>query len=238
MTEETGGPERVDFHAFVEDIMARAPTPEECARANETLEQRSREGRLHDSGIVGSITPEDLAAIVRDELVSTQPLRAVQRWIHTRSTGLRAFTTLVLVGERGLGKTVAGGWLLARLGGFYATAETLRHAFDQRFARERGPFQRALDTRCLVIDELGDEKDRETGDGMLYAIVNKRMGHSKAWTLITGNLSKFAMAERYDPRTVERIEHRGVIFPVEGPNLRVRVEQELMRRRADQEPRR
>lgn len=200
-----------------------------------------REARLEASGILTAITEEDRDWLIRDALpLETDALYNVKGWDHKRSSLSYAFSVCVLVGLTGRGKTVSAGWLLAKYSpGLYCTAEELRASFDSFAAKDRALFRKALQTRVLVIDELGREKDAVTADAMLFEIVNARRGrpnahltrkgHHQLWTLMLGNIDEQVFRARYDAVTVSKIEQLGAIFTVEGENLRGRVIDKLMR---------
>jgi hypothetical protein len=234
------------------DFASLVPDQDECMASDAELERArivaEREDRLCDSGIAKAITEDDFQRVVhawREESKRifpvigaegfphyTQALRNVVGWENKRSTGTYAFAVLVLLGLKGIGKTVAGAWLLAGHGpGLYTTAEQLRASFDSKLERERELYYRALKARVLFVDELGREKDAVTADAMLFDVVNNRRGRAgrsgQLWTLLAGNLSDEDFRKRYDGSTVDRIEQLGVIVKVEGDNLRGRLIDEL-----------
>jgi hypothetical protein len=249
--------EKFDFRALVpsEDELPEADPAVERARI--TL---ARGTRLAESGIDKAITDEDfvrltqawkihvdrsgkrwILPVIRGRSLKvagqaefehdTEALRNVVKWEHARSTNTSAFGVVVLLGLRGRGKTVAGGWLIAGRGpGLYTTAEQLRASYAADHYRERALYLRALKARVLFVDELGREKDAETADGMLFDLVNNRRGSGRGgrfWTVFAGNLSDADFRARYDPSTVERIEQLGTVFTCEGENLRGRLVDEL-----------
>lgn len=221
-------PKPFDYLAYVEENLSVLP-PEEVARREKENTANERRERIQACGILGAITPDDVERIVRDDLIETKALRAVKRWDHVRSSGTSSFAMLVLGGDMGIGKTVSSGWLHGRKGGFFATLEALRLS---RRSRDRKDFERACRTHCLTVDELGiEDDDEDSAQRALYELVNRRAGLPHAWTLFTTNLERAELLERYDQRTIQRIEHRGVVFRVDGPNLRMRLEDILEGRR-------
>lgn len=218
-------PQRFDFMALANDESAWRSTAD-VQRSQELLDREAREQRLMDDrcGIRGAITAEDRAAIVSDQgLRNTHALRAVQRWFNVRSGSVqRPLGALALVGNTGRGKTLAGAWLIARLGGQYVTAESLRRAFVSTHWRDRGVLDELCNQRCLMVDDAGTELDAITAQAAMFEVVNRRMGNPRAWTLITANLTAGEFRERYGERTTRRIEHQGAIIEVEGEDLRRR----------------
>ncbi len=213
---------RVDFKRIAEELAATAPSREELDQEASSVERLVREQRLEDSGIDGAITAEDRERVLSDALIGTHALRNVRRWMTERRNRrlARPLTTLTLVGETGRGKTLAGAWLVSRLGGVYVTAETLARASAARFGRDRENFERWLDARVLIVDDLGTERDADLAKGALWDVVNARIGSDRAWTLLTANLEVAAFRERHGERTIRRIEHYGAIVTVNGEDMR------------------
>lgn len=218
-----------DFDAIAAERAKEAPSREDVESAHSKIEAASREERLRQAGLWGEgpIPEEDLRRLVDGEaLVSSQALRAVQRWFRIRGGGggggerRTGFTILALCGEMGRGKTFAGAWLLAQLGGRYISAEEMRRTYV-RFSPNDADVSRAKRARVLVIDDLGTELDAEEGAAALFDLLNKRMGNPYGWTLLTANLLADEFTERYGERTIERIKQCGAFMEVSGPNLRV-----------------
>lgn len=203
-------------------------TTEEVKKSQELLDRETREENLldHRCGILGAITAEDRQAIISDQgLQRTHALRAVQRWYNVRSgSSKRPMSMLALVGLTGRGKTVAAAWLLARIGGRYVTADTMRRAFVSTHWRDAGKFDELVAQRCLVIDEAGCEIDGDTALAAMTELLNRRQGLDRGWTLVTANIVEEEFRQRYGERAMRRIEHQGAIVEVEGEDLRRRPE--------------
>lgn len=221
--------EPTDFWKLIPTESGNARSREDYDRADREAE---REQRLRAAGIIAALTDDDLDGLIRDDLaLETNALESVKRWDNARSTGSFAFSVLVLLGLRGVGKSVAAGWLLAKHGpGCYCSAEALRASFKATNGPDRELFRRALRTRVLVVDEIGREDDAQSADAMLFDVVNARRGRGRdhtardqLWTLLLGNISEKDFRERYDPSTVDRIEQQGAILRAKGPNLRERL---------------
>lgn len=228
-----------DFFALIPAVDASAPTREEHDRRRIEAE---RERRLIAAGVATALTADDLEWLIRDELpLDTDSLRTVRRWDHARSTGTSAFSVLVMLGLRGVGKSVAAGWLLAKHGpGIYCSAEMLRASFKATNAQDRDLYRRAQRTRVLVVDELGRESDAESADAMMFDVINGRRGRAggrdQLWTMLLGNISEKDFRERYDPSTVDRIEQQGAILRARGSNLRERLVDKMRAAKRVEEP--
>lgn len=172
------------------------------------LERLGRDARL--------ITPDDVkrvVAVAPDAMNGTKAWRIVERFIKSG----RAFC--VISGPRGVGKTVAACAAKARLGGMIISADELTRAQKNEHEEARELRGRIPDITLLVIDDLGLEGDIDAGVRALQYAVNERQGRGLR-TLVTTNLSKKMLRERYDARTIERIEHGGALVEIPGESLR------------------
>jgi DNA replication protein DnaC len=215
---------RPDFQAIAKAAAAHAvPEVEQRAREEE-VDNYKREMRLSESGIKGAITDEDIEWVVKDTLpLHTGALATMQLWMNERSSAAkRQRSIFALLGATGRGKTVAGAWLLARHGGQYVTAESLRRLYVSTHYREAARLEKLLKAKCVMVDDAGGELDSHTAQAAMFEVVNQRAGHAAFLTVITSNLSTSEFVERYDIRTVRRIEHQGALVEVEGDDLRRR----------------
>ena len=193
------------------------------AERNKRDANESRLERLRSSGISKHLGRDangvsDVTRIVRDELEPREALTLIRRFAAPeRDTPQR---WLLLAGSTGIGKSVAAGWLLARDGGRYATVHELveLHAtlsrglapttLDEANARLR----RLVESRVLVLDELGQELQAANLRAALHWLVEARaaMAQSSRYTLVMSNLDANTLRERfrsgvYDPRTESRL---------------------------------
>jgi hypothetical protein len=217
--------ERFDFWSLVPD--ENLVTGDRVAwEAKEA--RKARLARLKASGVIPAITEEDTHWIVEACLpFDTLALREVRLWHTARMSGrASALNTLVLVGERGRGKTVAAAWLLANVdtSGCYCTAEQLRLSRRGTRAEERVTYHRALRAGCLVVDEIGREDDLPSADGALFDVINGRrgrLGHKRSWTVLAGNISEDVFKARYDESTISKVLQTGMVVTCKGDDLRV-----------------
>jgi len=218
---------RVDFKAIAAEMAKNALSK---AELDARIERQSRNvhheraQRLHRSGGRGAILPEDFDAICSDALtLNTHALQHVRGWHAARAQGdYKWRTVLALVGDKGRGKTVAALWLLAQIGGTYATAADLCRWFHSGLPTERSKYDDAIAQRVLIVDDLGTEEKQHNPMGMLFGLVNARAGIREGWTVLTANLTEPEFNARYDERTRDRIRHMGALVMVEGEDLRRR----------------
>lgn len=205
---------------MADELAESAPSAEDMKIAEAKVERELRAERLERSGVSGAVTAEDFEAVCDDTLKSTHALSAVRRWLVGRAKNPRPFTTLALVGETGRGKTLAGAWLIAKLGGYYTTADGVRRLFSSYGWKDGQKLEDLMRSRVLVLDDVGTEQRPEESVPAIYEVVNARAGLARGWTLITGNLAEDVLRARYGERTIRRIEHQGAMFTVKGPDLR------------------
>lgn len=137
----------------------------------------------------------------------------------------------VLTGTRGVGKTVAAGWMMVTarpdLGG--KAWPTERHPVMIAASKiatwgsygmyaEREQLARC---RVLVIDELGIEDDTRGFGPYINELLNQRAG-AAGYTAITCNLDPTEMAQRYGARVMDRLRARGAWFEIDHASLRTR----------------
>lgn len=73
----------------------------------------------------------------------------------------------------------------------------------------------------LVLDDLGAEIGDEHAYSDLIALLDRRIEQSEKSTILTGNLTPTAFAERYDERMGSRLTGLFILLPMEGPDLRL-----------------
>jgi hypothetical protein len=214
-----------DFNSLVPAQRTGGMTREEWDQGRE---RDKRLANLKASGVVPVITEQDAQWLVEDSLPrETHALREVRLWHVARTDGrLPGMSVIVLVGEKGRGKTVAAAWLLSRTESsrLYCTAEQLRQSFRGQRPIERELYHKARKVECLVIDEIGREMDIESADACLFDVMNSRrgrLGHRRSWTVLAGNISEPDFMRRYDESTRDRILQCGMVITCQGENLRV-----------------
>lgn len=195
--------------------------------ANERERARAERRRLLlASGIVHSLTAEDVPRLIDDELVVTpkSPLEIVQAWLRevarARKVGCLPLPRIVILfGKRGLGKTVAAGWAHAREGGLHASFEDLARSHGTRWGPERRLYRRARTIPFLTIDEPDIGVSAEDARAVLHDLVHARQAGQL--TLVTGNLSPSDWRARLDARTLARLKPLAFERYVKGTSMRV-----------------
>ncbi len=141
---------------------------------------------------------------------------------------------LLLSGGTGLGKTFLSGCVAREVSdrGYsvvYDTAINLFAAFETRkFTRDAGEERQARDdTRrylgcdLLILDDLGSEFTTPLAQSTLYEVVNSRL-QADRHTIISTNLSREQIAERYTPQLTSRLSGMYRMLVFYGDDLRLR----------------
>ena len=202
------------------ELGLKTALPEDQLAAREARERR----RALLADAAPAVTPEDLTALIDDKLTKTKSLEHVKQWLEI-ANGRRVSRTgrpvrfLALVGGVGVGKTVAAAYALAQEPGLYVTAEEMRRRLCSSNWRDAEWQQRVLRARLVVVDDVGAET-LEGSREALFELVNRRMGETRALTLLTGNLTSAELVGRYDARTIDRLQYVGVIVEIKGQSMR------------------
>lgn len=174
-----------------------------------------RERRRRRARKVGArLTAADLEILASRSLRSTTALKHVSRWLNSDER------FLVLCGGKGTGKTVAGAWAALECGGEVVPSSQLGKRIDPwRHELEDGARRLRMSLPLIVLDDLGTESK---SDGRFaeafFELIDQRQAEGK--TMITSNLTRDGLRERYDARVLDRIEHQGRIVEVAGESLR------------------
>jgi DNA replication protein DnaC len=211
---------KANFMAMVRRLEAdgAVATREEVDR---DVARNARQERL--DRVRPPVTSDDARAIVDCRLQVTPALRAAQSFLRdafgegSGAGDRRRF--IVLLGEPGRGKTVAGAWALAEYGGYYVSAPELRRLSTSKMWQDQDRFESLKRAKLVVLDDIGAEIVDGSNEEAVFDLVNARQV-DRAVTIITGNLTRAQMVERYGKRVVDRIVHQGIIVELRGGNLR------------------
>ena len=217
-------PEKVT--GVVEAILRAAEAvqvPDEDLRAYEARLARDRRRELlRSSGVRDVLSADAMQRLIDDTTQDTAAMRLVQRWIAAAATARThrlapQVRVLVLLGERGVGKTVAAAWALAREGGRYAACTDLVGAYATPFAPDRAPYLRARGVGLLVVDEVPRVATKECR-AMLHDLIDRRQRGQL--TLVLGNGSPAEWDALLDPRTQDRLAPMTFVRVIRGDSQR------------------
>lgn len=216
-----------------------AANPEVSAAWDEAaLEHEAWKAARHEAARVARFD-ESVRQALRD---AQMPLRALDRLRDAkdteamRATSAAPSSVMLLSGPAGTGKTVA------------AVAMAKRHMTkamqDNPERTKENPQRTALfvravtaarmsaygaethdavgqitSTRLLILDDLGAEFASPVWDMLLFEILDVRHGDMRP-TIITTNLGRDAMRERYGQRFAERIREGGSVHYLNGDSMR------------------
>jgi len=138
---------------------------------------------------------------------------------------------LFLVGDPGLGKTFLSSCIakLVSESGFsvvYDTAQSLFSRFEaEKFGRSEDPeaaqaeINRYLSCDLLILDDLGTEMTTSFVVSTLYTLINTRLLRKKQ-TIINSNYSLEALASKYNPQIMSRLEGEYEVLTFFGRDIR------------------
>lgn len=129
---------------------------------------------------------------------------------------------IILIGDRGTGKTVMTTWWAGMLGfGLYTKAFDLFAAVrktyhDDSKVREHEVLERYRRTDFLVIDEAQERKESDWENTLLTNLIDKRYDALKP-TIIIANLKRDALDAALGPSIIRRASETGGIVNCEWP---------------------
>lgn len=214
----------IDFAALVASLPAvdaEQREREEAERAARLEERRAASERRRRVEVVSAlpVRREIIDAIVDDAVVVRPALATVRAWRDSRKARTGK-ATLMLLGGAGCGKTVAAAWAIANTrGAEYLKMQALSNLYRAGFGEDHERFQRLLSTSLLVVDELTTERDIELGRAALHEVIDERQSRDRA-TILIANRTKKEIAERYDPRTIDRLREGATVCSFEDKSMR------------------
>ena len=130
---------------------------------------------------------------------------------HVRGTEV----LLVLAGPTGVGKTIAAGYALGKLGGRYTRGYTLgseRLTRDERATLAAAP--------CIVVDQLGRTQDRDSYTAQtVEELVDLRTGERRL-TIFVGNFIRRDFEATFGEVVVSRLCGSGTWVEAKGADMR------------------
>lgn len=129
---------------------------------------------------------------------------------------------IILIGDRGTGKTVMTTWWAGMLGfGLYTKAFDLFAAVrktyhDDSKVREHEVLERYRRTDFLVIDEAQERKESDWENTLLTNLIDKRYDALKP-TIIIANLKRDALDAALGPSIIRRASETGGIVNCDWP---------------------
>lgn len=135
---------------------------------------------------------------------------------------------LFFYGNPGLGKTFLSACIARTVAAqghsvVYDTASNLFAAFEGRkFGRDGASgeqVRRCLSCELLILDDLGSEFTTPFVHAALYEVVNTRLAQGQR-TVISSNLDRGALRQRYSPQVASRLEGEYLFLPFFGRDIR------------------
>lgn len=159
-------------------------------------------------------------AVDTGELRATDALGCVRGWMADMDCG-GARCVLMLVGTKGLGKTVAAAWAAVQTGrrAVYIRASDAIKLHMAAFGQERTEWLFALRAPLLIVDEVTGEMHRGRLSAALLEIVDARQ---RDRTIIISNLREDDFLACFDERARDRLKKVGAVRELSGDSLRTR----------------
>lgn len=204
---------------------AAGATNEASEPVSPELEARERVRRraMEAHGAFGLPAPT-ARMVVEDRLYSTAPLEAVKVWLAAPPP------VMVMVGDPGVGKSVACAWAalerVGQPGGLEYVLESELAEWRWAMRRHEADWQRAIDASTVIVDELGrtEGSRRELARIAVAELVHHRASGygNKRRTMLQGNLILEDLEDVLDPRLVDRLVEIGTVRHFAGESLRGR----------------
>lgn len=207
---------RASYEArFAEQEAAESAASEAAAKAALVAEQRRRRERILASG--STFRDGVVEALVADALQSTPALTAVRDWFSSRSK-----PWCILTGGTGSGKSVAAMALhVAHQRSVWLRAESVVRGFAGYFGDSLEFQDAAKKARLLCVDDLGTETDAARMTAALLELFDARMSERHAPTVVTTNLTKRELRDRYpNERLFSRFASCVAWLELESPDMR------------------
>ncbi len=216
-----GRPEKLDFFLALAET---AVAVDDDVAARRRAQERRRAALDHAKPC---ITAEDHEAVVRGALKPTMALRTAQAWasrvVRPAAGSPPAAQFLVLIGDRGLGKTVAAAAVIAEELARFTTGPDLSSLQVQAARGDRRAAEEIVQIHAaglLVVDDLCRDTcpPKEEYDAVFKLVhARQRPGYH---TLVTTNFGMADLRRRLGDFVADRLENAGLIVQLTGPNLR------------------
>ncbi len=132
--------------------------------------------------------------------------------------------TVIYNGSTGTGKTRLVQAMIQTLGfGEYIRAvdisRRVRATYSASNKSEESEIRKFVDSKCLIIDEVGVQAGTESEKNLISDIIDRRYGDMRP-TVICSNLDTKELAESFGERAWDRLYQNCVICPMTGPSQR------------------
>jgi hypothetical protein len=195
-----------------------------------------RAANLAASGII--IAADAYDAVVRGTTYVTDAMTVVRTWVDAHTGICRECVppcikpcahgpvdaprrVLVVSAGTGAGKSTAGAYAIARLGGRHAPASRVSEQARRLTSTDADRYDLALGASLLVVDDVGTAVNPKHERAAVHDIVDQRVG-ARPLTIITTNLDEDDFHKHLDPRTVSRLIGYAQFIRCTGDDLRVR----------------
>ncbi|GEM_PF-3238574 len=190
---------------------------------NQEFEKFYQDTKLEDTTNKNNFKKIDRSLYKKIDLVITEKLDSfIAKFPNTK------LKNIVLLGATGTGKTYCTKIIQDELQQknfkvcFSTTFNLVKRMKDYLFGQDPDVPDDFFGSDLLIIDDLGAEPSIKNSDEFLYTVINERYSSDKSF-IITSNLSKEQILNRYDQRLYGRIfdKKRTADILLNGKDLRI-----------------
>ena len=182
--------------------------------------QNRKQSRLEKSGVARRYWHESFETYIPRNESESENLAIVRNFSELKEND----KVLLVLGEKGLGKTHLGAAIIRECGGKFISIEELIFKyevsanFNAKVNRE-DLMQMYSSCKMLVIDEIGRSMQQDKENALLNCILRKRYENMLPTVLIS-NLSKHDLLHKVGEAVVDRLRETAVSVIFEGDSYR------------------
>jgi hypothetical protein len=215
-------------HGFGDGPMCKWALSEKVAEAErnrtKVRAERMRHAGIEDKALVEWMAPLRSAPYPMPSWFG--PQQELREGSHEAMTGAQAWLEypeckcLLIIGGVGAGKTTAAAWIVAGEG---ANAVWLPARTVDDMEKWKEVSHAARSAQLLVIDDIGTERDSESGWGRdtLGSLWTDRLDRAQR-TVVTTNLSGVELVKRYGERLRSRLQLRPLVGIIDAKKVDLR----------------
>lgn len=200
----------------------KSETPEQIAARRHEAEHARVEKELGPDGLALPVDGKLLPLLVRGAYERTRAVHEAAAWLR----GPRR--VLVLIGDIGVGKTVAASLVACsyarrRKTVAYLREPTLARWWHSSVLAHEAQIERLRETDLVIVDELGTtlSRDGEKARDATGGLVDDRIA-GEGRTVLIGNLDEKRLGTAYGARFLDRLREIGTVVHLTGASMRGR----------------
>lgn len=185
--------------------------------------QQKRQAFYQDAGIMRRYQGLTLANFLPKPPQATA-FKTASKFVDNFDAMARKGQTVIYNGSTGTGKTRLVQAMIQTLGfGEYIRAvdisRRVRATYSVSNQSEESAIKKFVDSKCLVIDEVGVQVGTESEKNLISDIIDRRYGDMRP-TVICSNLDTKELSESFGERAWDRLSQNCIICPMKGESQR------------------